>query len=38
MGLLLIAALVDEAGFAESHDGGNRFRLALYQRRSEAGE
>ncbi len=37
MGLLLIAALVDEAGFAESHDGGNRFRLALYQRRSAPG-
>lgn len=31
MGLMMIAQLVDEAGFAESHDGGNHFRLALYQ-------
>ena len=30
MGLLMIAQLMDEAGFTESQDGGNRFRLALY--------
>ena len=32
MGLMMIAQLVDEAGFTESEDGGNRFRLALYRR------
>lgn len=30
MGLMMIAQLVDEAGFTESPDGGNHFRLALY--------
>jgi serine/threonine-protein kinase RsbW len=30
MGLMMIAQLVDEAGFAESADGGNLFRLVLY--------
>ncbi|HWQ14982.1 MAG TPA: ATP-binding protein [Roseiflexaceae bacterium] len=33
MGLMMISALVDEAGFAASADGGNVFRLALYRRR-----
>jgi serine/threonine-protein kinase RsbW len=32
MGLMMIAQLVDEAGFTESSDGGNHFRLALYRR------
>jgi serine/threonine-protein kinase RsbW len=32
MGLMLIASLVDEAGFADSPEGGNVFRLALYRR------
>jgi len=32
MGLMMIAQLVDEAGFTESHDGGNHFRLSLYRR------
>jgi len=32
MGLMMIAQLVDEAGFTESNDGGNHFRLALYRR------
>ena len=32
MGLMMIAQLVDEAGFTDSQDGGNRFRLALYRR------
>ena len=31
MGLMMIAQLVDEAGFTESHDGGNHFRLSLYR-------
>lgn len=30
MGLMMISQLVDEAGFTESHEGGNRFRLVLY--------
>jgi serine/threonine-protein kinase RsbW len=30
MGLMMIAQLVDEAGFTESGDGGNHFRLVLY--------
>lgn len=34
MGLMMIAQLVDEAGFTESHDGGNRFRFVLYLRKS----
>lgn len=33
MGLMMIAQLVDEAGFDESQDGGNRFRLVLYYRK-----
>jgi serine/threonine-protein kinase RsbW len=32
MGLMMIAQLVDEAGFTESHDGGNNFRLVLHRR------
>lgn len=36
MGLMLITELVDEAGFTNSPDGGNVFRLALYLRRSSA--
>lgn len=32
MGLMMIAQLVDEAGFTDSQDGGNHFRLALYRR------
>lgn len=31
MGLMMIAQLVDEAGFTESQDGRNHFRLAMYQ-------
>ena len=31
MGLMMIEQLVDEAGFTESKDGCNHFRLALYQ-------
>jgi serine/threonine-protein kinase RsbW len=31
MGLMMIAQLVDEAGFTESQDGRNHFRLALYR-------
>ena len=27
---MMIAQLVDEAGFTESVDGGNHFRLVLY--------
>jgi anti-sigma regulatory factor (Ser/Thr protein kinase) len=34
MGLMMISQLVDEAGFTESHDGGNRFRLVLYFRKA----
>lgn len=34
MGLLMISQLVDEAGFTENTEGGNRFRLVLYFRRS----
>lgn len=30
MGLMMIAQLVDEAGFTDSGEGGNRFRLVLY--------
>jgi serine/threonine-protein kinase RsbW len=33
MGLMMIAQLVDEAGFTESIDGGNHFRLVLYFRK-----
>jgi serine/threonine-protein kinase RsbW len=33
MGLMMIAQLVDEAGFTESADGGNHFRLVLYFRK-----
>jgi serine/threonine-protein kinase RsbW len=33
MGLMMIAQLVDEAGFTESADGGNHFRLVLYIRK-----
>jgi serine/threonine-protein kinase RsbW len=33
MGLMMIAQLVDEAGFTESADGGNNFRLVLYFRK-----
>jgi serine/threonine-protein kinase RsbW len=33
MGLMMIEQLVDEAGFADSSDGGNRFRLVLYFRK-----
>jgi serine/threonine-protein kinase RsbW len=33
MGLLMIAELVDEAGFEASPSGGNLFRLAVYRRR-----
>lgn len=33
MGLMMIAQLVDEAGFTESSDGGNHFRLVLYFRK-----
>ena len=32
MGLMMIAQLVDEAGFIESQDGGNHFRLVLHRR------
>ncbi|HNP70931.1 MAG TPA: ATP-binding protein [Kouleothrix sp.] len=34
MGLMMISQLVDEAGFTESHEGGNRFRLVLYFRKA----
>jgi serine/threonine-protein kinase RsbW len=34
MGLMMISQLVDEAGFTESHEGGNRFRLVLYIRKT----
>lgn len=34
MGLLMIQQLVDEAGFDESQEGGNRFRLVLYFRKA----
>ena len=30
MGLMMISQLVDEAGFTEGSEGGNRFRLVLY--------
>jgi serine/threonine-protein kinase RsbW len=33
MGLMMIAQLVDEAGFTESVDGRNHFRLVLYFRK-----
>ena len=33
MGLMMIAQLVDEAGFTESADGGNHFRLVVYFRK-----
>jgi serine/threonine-protein kinase RsbW len=36
MGLLMISQLVDEAGFAEGQEGGNRFRLVLYFRKATA--
>lgn len=36
MGLMMIAQLVDEAGFTESADGGNHFRLVLYFRKDVA--
>lgn len=32
MGLMMISQLVDEAGFTESDDGGNTFRLVLHCR------
>ncbi len=32
MGLMMIAQLVDEAGFIESQEGGNNFRLVLHRR------
>ena len=32
MGLMMISRLMDEAGFTESQEGGNHFRLALYQK------
>lgn len=38
MGLMMIAALVDEAGFEDSPSGGNVFRLALYRRRPVAAQ
>ena len=34
MGLMMISQLVDEAGFAEGSEGGNRFRLVLYIHKS----
>jgi serine/threonine-protein kinase RsbW len=34
MGLMMISQLVDEAGFTESQEGGNRFRLVLYIRKA----
>jgi hypothetical protein len=34
MGLMMIAQLVDEAGFTDSVDGGNHFRLVLYFHKS----
>ncbi len=34
MGLMMIEQLVDEAGFTESPDGGNHFRLVLYYHRT----
>jgi serine/threonine-protein kinase RsbW len=34
MGLMMIEQLVDEAGFADSQEGGNRFRLVLYYRKA----
>jgi serine/threonine-protein kinase RsbW len=34
MGLMMISQLVDEAGFTESSDGGNHFRLVLYFHKS----
>ncbi len=34
MGLMMISQLVDEAGFTESHDGGNHFRLVIYFRKA----
>jgi len=37
MGLMMIAQLVDEAGFTESLDGGNHFRLSLSRRVSQHG-
>ncbi|MEN9937877.1 MAG: hypothetical protein RLZZ387_4456 [Chloroflexota bacterium] len=36
MGLMMIAALVDEAGFEDSPSGGNTFRLSLYRHRAVA--
>lgn len=33
MGLMMIQQLVDEAGFDENQDGGNRFRIVLYYRK-----
>jgi len=33
MGLMMIAQLADEAGFTESADGGNHFRLVVYFRK-----
>jgi serine/threonine-protein kinase RsbW len=38
MGLMMISALVDEAGFTDSPNGGNVFRLALYRRRPVAAQ
>ncbi len=34
MGLMMISQLMDEAGFTESPDGGNHFRLVLYFRKT----
>jgi len=34
MGLMMISQLVDEAGFTDSTDGGNHFRLVLYYHKS----
>lgn len=36
MGLMMIAQLVDEAGFTESQEGGNHFRLALYYQKRDS--
>jgi serine/threonine-protein kinase RsbW len=33
MGLMMIEQLVDEAGFADSPEGGNRFLLVVYYRK-----
>ena len=42
MGLFIIKELVDEAGFVESDDDGNQFRMVIYRveaaAKSEASE